>query len=144
MLEFFTWWIVSFYFISYFFGLFSWEFSSILSIETNFTVKMLILLNFLCAYEIQWDSYLLSWKSVLLWECLYAVFICPVHMVGDLDLMRKQIMSFLSVCWQLRKKVRSSPEHRVLIARARYKPRLLLWAVVIMALPCLGGPSLLE
>ena len=38
-------------------------------------------------YEIKWNSYLLwFWKCVLVWEDLYTVCVCPVALMGELDL----------------------------------------------------------
>lgn len=40
-------------------------------------------------------------KSILMNECPYADCVCLMLLVGELDLMEVQIMSFPMVCWQL-------------------------------------------
>ena len=53
-------------------------------------------------YEIKWDSYLLwFWKCVLVWEDLYIVCVCPVALMGELNLTWMQAKSFPRECWQL-------------------------------------------
>ena len=39
-------------------------------------------------------------KGVLLWEHPYVVYMCPVALVGELDLKWAQTASFPGVCWQ--------------------------------------------
>ena len=52
------------------------------------------LLNFLCLYEVRRNSYLSSsWRDVLVWEHPYAVYVCPVALVGELDLTWAGLMS---------------------------------------------------
>ena len=62
---------------------------------------LLILLMFLCVYEIRWNSYL--WqplRSVLRWECHYTIGMCPTALIAGLNLMWKPVRSFPRLCWQ--------------------------------------------
>ena len=55
----------------------------------NIFLCLLILTSSVCFYEIRWNCYLSqSWRHVLVWECPYAVCMCLVTLMGELDLMR--------------------------------------------------------
>lgn len=76
----------------------------------NKFLYLLILLNFFCLYSIRWNSYIsCSWRSFQVWEHPYSVCMCPVALVGGLDLTWAQVPSFLSVCWQNQVWGRTSP-----------------------------------
>lgn len=49
-----------------------------------------------------WNSYLLqSWRANHMWECPYIIFMCPLPLVWNLDLIGTQFTSYSRVFWQL-------------------------------------------
>ena len=108
---------------------------------------LLILLNFLCLYEFRWNRYLLwSRRAVLMWKCTYTVCVCPVALVGELDFMWTQVMSFLRVCWQMSPTlVGGGDGDGGARAWARRQVGLPLCSVAVTALSRVGSdPKLLE
>ena len=77
-------WIIYLCFIRIFF--FSGVLSCSLS-ETCCSALEFCLTFSLCLHKIRWSSYLFwFWWYILLWECPYAFCMCPVALVGELDL----------------------------------------------------------
>ena len=67
----------------------------------NKSFCLLILLIFLCLYELKWDSYLFPpWRDVPIWECPCTVCRCPVALVGELEEVSTS-HAFFWVCWHL-------------------------------------------
>ena len=115
------------------------------SFTWNKFLCLLILLNFLCLYEISWNSYLL-WSSngVLEWLCPYAVCLYPVALVGELDLIWAWITpsptGVLAAITLVGGGARDGGDK----ARARCKLELLLFSVTNTPLLWAGlGPKLL-
>ena len=127
--------------ISCFFRVFSY-----CSIWNKF-LFLLILLNFPFLYKTGWHSYL-SWfsRGVLVWEHLSAVYMCPVALVGGLDLKWSCFMFF--PCQNVLAAITltgDGADDGETSSRAKCDLELLWCLVVITALSWVVlGPKLLE
>ena len=71
------------------------------SLIWNMSLCLFILFNFLCLCEIRWNIYpSQSSRCALVWEYLYAICLCTVALVEELDLKWAWAASFPGVCWQ--------------------------------------------
>ena len=99
----------------------------------------LILLNFPCLCEIRWNSYFFQfWMGILVLEHPFAVYMCPMALVGVLELKWPQVTYSLRVCSQLSHWWEMWLEIGGVRVRARCETGLLLCSVFVTAFSGVG------